>query len=123
MEILRRKAWSPYAVGAAIGGLETIAMLTAKKPLGITTAFENTAALAAEKIAPQASGVRQYKEQSGNDPKVGWEMALVAGVVLGSLYSSRLSKDSLPPAVPERWRREVGPSKPLRYAAAATGGA
>jgi uncharacterized protein len=123
MELLRRKAWSPYKVGAAIGVLETIAMLTAKKPLGITTVFEHTAAMAAEKIAPGAMGIEEYKAQSGSEPKVGWETGLVAGVVLGSLYSARLSGDRRPPAVPETWRREIGPSKPLRYAAAAAGGA
>ena len=123
MSFLNRKAWSPYVVGAAIGGLETIAMLTAKKPLGITTAFENTAAMAAEKVAPQSMNVEAYKEQSGHIPKLDWEVGLVAGVVLGSLYSSRLSKDETPPAVPERWRRDFGPSRPQRYAAAAGGGA
>lgn len=123
MHFIRRKAWSPYAVGAAIGGLETIAMLTAKKPLGITTAFENTAAVAAEKLAPKAMKVEEYKEQSGNEPKIGWETALVAGVVIGSFYSSWLSGDGRQPAIPKRWQREVSPSRPLRYAAAAAGGA
>jgi hypothetical protein len=122
MQLLRRKAWSPYAVGAAIGVLETLALLTAKKPLGITTAFENTAALAAEKLAPQATRVAAYRAHSANDPKIDWEAGLVAGVVLGSLYSSWLSDDPEPPAVPEAWHRKIGPSKPLRYAAAVAGG-
>ncbi len=123
MQTLRRKRWPPWMVGAAIGGLETLAMLTAKKPLGITTAFEDTAALAAEKIAPEASGIREYQEQSGNVPRIDWEIGLVAGVVLGSLYSSQLSGDRRPPAVPETWQREISPSRPMRYAAAAAGGA
>lgn len=123
MQLLRRKKWSPYAVGAAIGGLETFALLTAKKPLGITTAFENTAVLAAEKIAPKAMNIDEYKAESGNAPELGWEMALVAGVVLGSFFSSRLSGDPQPPAVPANWRRDIGPSPPLRYAAASAGGA
>ncbi len=123
MQLLRRKKWSPYMVGAAIGGIETFAMLTAKKPLGITTAFEDSAALAAEKIAPELMGIREYQAQSGNIPKIDWEIGLVAGVVLGSLFSSRLSGDRQPPAVPETWERKINPSRPLRYAAAASGGA
>lgn len=123
MELLQRKSWSPYAVGAAIGGLETFAMLTAKRPLGITTAFEETAALAAKKVAPQALGVDEYEAESGKTPKIDWEVGLVTGVVIGSLYSSLLSGDPTPPRVPETWRREIGPSRPVRYASAVAGGA
>jgi len=123
MKLLQRKSWSPYAVGAAIGGLEALAMLSAKRPLGITTAFEKTAALAAEKIAPESLGVRRYEEESGITPNIDWEVGLVGGVVLGSLYSSLLSGDSSPPSVPEAWRREIGPSRTMRYASAFAGGA
>jgi uncharacterized membrane protein YedE/YeeE len=97
-------------------------MLTAKKPLGITTAFEKTAALAARKIGPESRDINHYEREEG-EPKVGWETALVAGVVMGSMLSARFSGDETPPAVPEAWRREVGPSRALRYGAAAAGGA
>ena len=119
---LHKKRWSSYAAGAAIGGLETLAMLTAKRPLGITTAFEEAAALAGKKVAPKLSGAGEYEEASGKEPEIDWEAGLVAGVVLGSLLSARLSGDESPPPVPEEWRDEVGRSKSLRYAAAALGG-
>ncbi|MFZ0243649.1 MAG: YeeE/YedE thiosulfate transporter family protein [Desulfobacterales bacterium] len=123
MTFLRKKRWSPYAVGAAIGALETVAMLTAKRPLGITTAFEDTAAMAAEKIAPEKMTVDEYREARGEAPKIDWEMGLVGGVLLGSLLSSRLSNDREPPAVPGIWREKVGRSRTLRYASAVGGGA
>jgi hypothetical protein len=123
MRILRRSSWSPYAAGAAIGALEILSMLTAKKPLGITTAFEETAALVARKIAPESMNVDDYERAQETTPKIGWETGLVAGVVLGSMLSARLSGDSTPPPVPEAWRRLVGPSRALRYGAAAVGGA
>lgn len=121
--MLRRRSWSPYLAGAAIGLLEIIAMLTAKRPLGITSAFEQTAAIIAEKTAPDVLGVRRHEEEGGKPPAIDWEVGLVAGVILGSLYSSLLSGDRRPPAVPDTWRRAVGPSPALRYAAAAAGGA
>ncbi len=44
MNLLRRKAWSPYLVGAAIGVLSWFSFATADRQIGITTAFEYTAA-------------------------------------------------------------------------------
>ncbi|MFP4315043.1 MAG: YeeE/YedE thiosulfate transporter family protein [Desulfovibrionales bacterium] len=123
MEARTRNSWSPYAAGAAIGVLETLAMLTAKRPLGITSAFEDSAALLAEKIAPETMDGEQDEQKKAKAPKIDWEVGLVAGVMLGSFLSSRLSRESTPPAVPENWRREVGPSRALRYASAFTGGA
>jgi uncharacterized membrane protein YedE/YeeE len=123
MKALRKKSWSPYWVGAAIGALETAAMLTAKKPLRITSAFEDTAALAAEKIAPKKMQMEEYSRERGEAPKVGWEVGLVAGVVLGGMLSASLSGEKTPPAVPDIWREKVGSSKVLRYAAAFGGGA
>lgn len=123
MEILHRSSWSPYAAGAAIGALEILSMLTAKRPLGITTAFEKTAALAARRIAPKLMNVDEYEREQGPPAKFDWEEALVVGVVVGSMLSARVSGTSRPPAVPETWRRQVGPSRALRYGAAAAGGA
>ena len=123
MRILRKRSWSPYAAGAAIGALEILSMLIAKRPLGITTAFEETAALAAGKIAPKLMNVDEYEREQGKTPKIDWKEGVVAGVVLGSMLSARLSGDTNPPAVPDTWRREVGPSRAVRYGAAAAGGA
>lgn len=123
MHALRRKRWSPYVVGAAIGTLEILAMLTAKKTLGITTPFEEAAVMISEKVAPEAMETGRYLEEGGKSPKIDWEWGLVGGVVLGSMLSSRLSGDPLPPAVPAAWRRQVGPSRPVRYGAAMLGGA
>lgn len=123
MQPFQRKSWSPYVVGAAIGALETVAMLTAKKPLGITTPFEEAAAITAKKVAPKAMQAEEYLEKTGKQPEVSWEWGLVGGVVLGSLISSRLSGEQPPPAVPGPWREKVSSSLVLRYGAAIAGGA
>ncbi len=121
MEALR-KSWSPYKVGAAIGALETAAMLTAKRPLGITSAFENTVALAAEKILPNREA-SEYVRAHEDVPKIDWETGLVAGVVFGSMLSAWLSGESRSPAVPEVRREGAGQSRVMRYATAFGGGA
>ena len=46
------KSWPPYAVGVGIGLLSWFAFATADKPLGISTAFENTAALTEKAVVP-----------------------------------------------------------------------
>ncbi|MBA4148165.1 MAG: hypothetical protein H0X66_08615 [Verrucomicrobia bacterium] len=45
MNPLRKKSWSPYVVGAAIGVLSWFAFASAERPIGITTALKNTAVL------------------------------------------------------------------------------
>jgi uncharacterized protein len=118
MTSLLKKTWSPYFAGTAIGLLESFAMLTAKKPLGITTAFEHAAALAAKALAPRALGVDAYEKARGEEPKIGWESALVAGVVVGSMLSARLSEKKPPSAA-----TEIRKGKVFNDAAALAGGA
>ena len=47
-------ALSPYVAGAGIGALSWLAFATAKKPIGVTTAFESSAAGLAQSLAPSA---------------------------------------------------------------------
>jgi uncharacterized membrane protein YedE/YeeE len=109
---LRDKSWSPYAVGVGIGILSWLAFATADHGLGITTAFEHTAALV---HAPDV-----YLQDHA--PKIDWEWMLVLGVFLGSFASSKLSGDRDHPSVPPMWRRRFGGSISLRMALAFAGG-
>ena len=52
------KSWSPYVVGAAIGVLSWFAFASADQPIGITTPFEHTAALAEKAVAPRVEETR-----------------------------------------------------------------
>jgi uncharacterized membrane protein YedE/YeeE len=125
MNVLRRTSWSPYVVGAAIGILSWFAFATADHPLGITTAFEHTAALLGRAVAPaldQGSYFNAAREQ-GNAPKIGWEWMLVVGVFLGSFLSSRLSGDRAKAVVPPLWKWRFGDRPATRYAGAFFGAA
>lgn len=128
-------AWDASMGGLAIGALETFAMGTAGRPLGVTSAVEAAATTTARAIAPGATGVNEFLVARDEVPKLDWEAALVAGIPLGSFVASRVARassrdDHDPPgagdprrAVPERWERRFGPSRPARYAAAFAGGA
>lgn len=123
MEILRKKAWSPYAAGVLIGVLSWFSFATADKPIGITTAFEYTAALLTKAAAPGVASTNPYYTAPEKSPKIDWEWMLVAGVFIGALISSKLSGDRPKEPVPELWRRHFGGSTSKRFAAAFAGGA
>ncbi|MBA3481104.1 MAG: YeeE/YedE family protein [Pirellulales bacterium] len=115
---LTKKSWSPYVVGALIGMLSWFAFATADHPIGVTTAFEHSAALAEKAAAPKVAQTNSYfakKEAEGKPPKIDWEWMLVVGVFFGALASSQLSGDRNTPTVPAlwRWRFGSGPAKRL----------
>jgi hypothetical protein len=120
------KSWSPYVVGAAIGVLSWFAFASADQPIGITTAFEHTAALAAKAAVPQVEETNEYypaKSQEGKPPKISWEWMLVAGVFVGAFLSGWLSGDRSTVKVPDLWRWRFGGSTAGRFAAAFCGAA
>jgi uncharacterized protein len=123
MKLLARPSWSPYAVGAGIGALNCLAMLTAKKTIGVTTSFESTAAGLGQKLAPRLSGANAYVAKKDEVPRLDWEWMLTAGVMLGSLLGARASGVKPGPRVPDLWRRRFGPSRRRRDAGAFLGGA
>jgi uncharacterized protein len=113
---LAKKSWSPYLVGIGIGVLSWFAFWSADRPLGITTAFEHTAALALKAAVPGlAESNSYYQDQS---PKIGWEWMLVVGVFLGAIISSLASGDREPITVPPMWKSRFGTSVPLRMTVA-----
>ena len=73
------KSWSPYAVGVGIGVLSWFSFASADKPLGVSTAFEHSAALAEKAAVPKAEQSNEYfpeKAEKGESPKIGWEWML-----------------------------------------------
>lgn len=123
---MKRHSWSPYIVGVAIGILSWFAFATADHPLGITTAFENTAALIGKSVAPQSAEANTYypqKAKENKSPKIDWEWMLVIGVFFGAMLSSKLSGDRTCEKVPALWSWRFGPSVAKRYTGAFLGGA
>ena len=119
------KSWSPYLVGAGIGVLSWFAFATADKPLGITTAFEYTAALIEKAAIPNFEQTNEYfaaKAKESKSPKIDWEWMLVLGVFIGAFLSAALSGDRTQETVPALWRRRFGGSVAKRLAAAFLGG-
>ena len=65
------KSWSPYIAGAGIGLLSWFAFATADRPIGVTTAFEYSAALSVKAAVPHVEQTNEYfakKEAEGKPP-------------------------------------------------------
>lgn len=125
MNPLRQKSWSPYVVGATIGMLSWFAFASADRQIGITTAFEYTAALAEKAAAPNLAGQNTYyaeKAKENKPPKIDWEWMLVVGVFIGAFTSSKLSGDRPVVRIPHLWRWRFGESAATRYMGAFIGG-
>ena len=105
------KSWSPYVVGAGIGVLSWFAFATADHPIGVTTAFENTAALTERAAAPAvAEPLIEKKAEEGKAPKIDWEWMLVVGVFIGAWVSAKMGNDREERKVPPLWNWRFGPS-------------
>lgn len=107
---LKEKDWSPYVAGALIGVLSWIAFATVGRGLGITTAFEDTAALGMKTLGVASEGLSAYSQDTGKDPKIGWEWTLVIGVFIGSWLSASFSGSRDRSSIPKLWQDHFGSS-------------
>lgn len=119
---LARPTWAPQLVGPALGALNVASMATAGRPLGVTSAFEDAAALLARRFAPDAMRINSYLGARDGVPRPDWKWALLTGLALGS-WASATASGGRPERVPARWARRFGPRPGPRYLAAFTGGA
>jgi hypothetical protein len=97
--------------------LSWFSFAAADKPIGITTPFEQAAALLARPFA------QAFLAEPGKQPKIGFEWMLVIGVFVGAWLSSRLSGDRGTADVPALWRERFGASRGRRWLWAFLGGA
>jgi uncharacterized protein len=102
---------SPYLIGAAIGLLNICAFAAFRKGIGVSGAYESSAALAARRLAPDATHVNEYVKARKEPPKFNWESWLVLGTILGGMAAARTwgfndasGVDEFPGAEPTRSR-------------------
>lgn len=86
------RAPSPYLIGAAIGLLNIAAFAAFRKGIGVSGAYESSAALAARQVAPDAMHVNDYVKARKEAPKFNWESWLVVGTVLGGMLAAQAKR-------------------------------
>lgn len=87
---LREKAWSPYAAGILIGLLQIPAFMLISTALGTSSSYVTVVGNFAALVDPDASKI-DYIAKHLAGAKNCWQVALVIGIALGALLSSRLS--------------------------------
>jgi uncharacterized membrane protein YedE/YeeE len=110
----------PEVAGPALGLVNVASMATSGHPLGVTSAFEDAAALLARRLAPDAMRINAYLQARDDVPRMGWEWALIAGLALGS-RASAMAGGARAPVAPRRADRRTDPAR--RDLAAFVGGA
>jgi hypothetical protein len=80
---------SPYLIGAAIGLLNIGAFVAFGKGIGVSGAYESSAALAARRLAPDAAHVNDYVKARKEAPSFNWESWLVLGTIFGGMLAAR----------------------------------
>ncbi|MEQ8250105.1 YeeE/YedE thiosulfate transporter family protein [Oceanibaculum nanhaiense] len=121
MDILRQKAWSPYAAGIVIGLLQIPAFLLINTALGASSSFVTVGVSIAEWVDPAIREIG-YAAKHLDGAKNWWQVALVVGIALGALLSASLSgmrRSGISPI----WAKATGGISPAgRFAMAFAGG-
>lgn len=114
---------SPYLIGAGLGVLEALSFVTSKHGLGVTSAFENLAAMVERRVAPELTNINQYMQKREGVPKMDWEMFLVLGMAVGSYLTAKASGERSSQRLSPIWTKRFGADPKTRYKAAFLGGA
>lgn len=118
---LTSRAWSPYTAGIVVGLLQIPAFYFIGTALGTSSSYVTISANLASFVDPSITEIK-YAANHMSGAKNWWQVALIAGIVLGAFISSRLS-DTPRWGVSPVWVRAMGAHSPTRrYAMAFLGG-
>ncbi len=121
MLFLKQRAWSPYAAGIVIGLLQIPAFYFLGTALGTSSSYVTISANLAAFVDPSIETIK-YASNHMSGAKNWWQVALIAGIVLGAFVSSRASGTKRWGASPV-WAQALGAHSPARrYAMAFLGG-
>jgi len=112
--------WSPYAAGAGIGILSTLAFLLSDRPIGCSTAFVKARGLIGLLTTPEKVKKSEYYREIV--PKVDWPFMIVPGIVIGAFISAILSGSFHFLWVPTTWGDAFGYNPVTRIVGALAGG-
>jgi len=115
-------AWSPYLVGALIGGLVLVTLSLANKKVGASSAYSDGAGMLGRLLAPRHIASLPYYRD--NKPMIGWTFMFVLGAIGGSFLAAWSGGELTGTFLQDLWIARFGDqSYGLRIALALAGGA
>lgn len=118
---MRRAAWSPYLAGVIIGLLQIPAFVLVGTALGASSSYVTVAGVLAGFVDPAINEI-QYVAKHLDGAKNWWQVALVVGIALGAMISSRLGGTARR-GISAAWTRALADGRPgVRFAYAFIGG-
>jgi hypothetical protein len=85
-----RQGVPPWLIWGAMIGLVQIFAIATVQPLGVSTAYPQLVGYLVDKIVPGFAESQPYLQKIG--AKIGWEVMLIFGRVLGAFLSRMLSR-------------------------------
>lgn len=117
-----RAAWPPVTVGVLIGVLSLLMLALSRRAIGVSTSFAHLAGLLVRTISPRhLEGLAYFRKKP---PVIDWEVALMAGIILGGFLAAWTGGELAARWLPQLWSDRFGPgSHGLRLLTALVGGA
>ena len=97
-----------------------LSIVVAEQYFGASTTFVRSAGMLERFLFPEH--VQQVEYFIKEKPKIDWQWMFVAGIFIGSLLSSVVSKQFRVQSVPLMWQKRFGPGRLKRFTAAFFGG-
>lgn len=114
-------AWSPYLVGGLIGVLSMFTFYFSNKPIGASTAYARVAGLLGRLVAQRHTDSLHYYAEK-KEPKIGWEVMLIVGIVVGAFLAAWTGNELTGRWLPPMWVERFGESLWLRLGVSFMGG-
>jgi hypothetical protein len=111
---------NPYIAGVLTGFLIILSVLITDKYFGASTTFVRSAGMIEQVFIPEH--VRNAEYFIRKEPKIDWQWMFVVGILIGSFFSSIVSKNFTLQAIPTMWEQRFGPSRSKRFIVAFIGG-
>ena len=120
MDWLTEVQWSPYVVGIGVGVLSWFTLLISDHLIGCSASFARSAGMIEKLLCGDDVEKKPYYQEF--KPVVDWQLMLVAGMVIGAIFSSFLSGDFQWQWIPNRWEAVFGAGRVTRIVVALFGG-
>lgn len=120
MLFLKKKRWWPVFAGAGFAVVELLSYIISENSLGASRGYTTIGSITEYALIPAHSEEVAYWDAYA--PYLDWSMAVLLGIIAGSMISSLSSGTFKVRAVPQMWKDSKGPSVMRRWAWSLIGG-